>query len=266
MSAKSATSLGTGRSTGTAPVSASSTPARWGFGCPSPCRSGSPHTVQKASRWRFGLPTASSRIPRTGTSPSHTRARSPCSSMAPCSTTVNQPTPHERSPPRGPALLALHLGPYGPVAGTEEELEFSAKTTLVPEERRLIEQHRSHLVELNDLDRPYVTERIIPSGHDDQYPRRGEGLTRRIPRNGSVDVPVLTVRARHSPRTRDLRLRSRTLNAAVISGHARLGNYARFVYVGDGSDHGVAGLAPNRRAGVEGSLGQRGTRLRDHSV
>ena len=50
------------------------------------------------------------------------------------------------------------------MAGTDEELEFSAKLALVPEERELIEQHRSHLVELNDLDRPYVTEQIIRQG------------------------------------------------------------------------------------------------------
>lgn len=62
------------------------------------------------------------------------------------------------------AALALHLGAYGPVAGTDEELAFSAELALVPEERRSIEQHRTHLVELNDLDRPYVTERIIRQG------------------------------------------------------------------------------------------------------
>jgi 5,10-methylenetetrahydromethanopterin reductase len=59
------------------------------------------------------------------------------------------------------AALGLHLGPHGPVAGTDEEAGFSAELAKVPEERRRIELHRCHLAELSDLDRPYVTERVI---------------------------------------------------------------------------------------------------------
>jgi 5,10-methylenetetrahydromethanopterin reductase len=62
------------------------------------------------------------------------------------------------------AALALHLGPHGAVAGTPEEVAFSAALAEVPADRRLVEQHRGHLFELSDLDRPYVTERIIRQG------------------------------------------------------------------------------------------------------
>jgi 5,10-methylenetetrahydromethanopterin reductase len=62
------------------------------------------------------------------------------------------------------AALALHLGPYGPVAGTEEEVGFAAKIAEFPPERRLVETHRCHLAELSDSDRPFVTERVIRQG------------------------------------------------------------------------------------------------------
>jgi 5,10-methylenetetrahydromethanopterin reductase len=59
------------------------------------------------------------------------------------------------------AALGLHLGAHGPVAGTDEEVGFSARLAEFPEERRLIELHRCHLAELSEHDRPFVTERVI---------------------------------------------------------------------------------------------------------
>ena len=62
------------------------------------------------------------------------------------------------------AALALHMGPYGPVAGTDEEVGYSAKIASFPPDRRLLELHRSHLVEMTELDRQFVTERIMRQG------------------------------------------------------------------------------------------------------
>ena len=62
------------------------------------------------------------------------------------------------------AALALHMGPYGPVAGTDEEVGYSAKIATFPPDRRLLELHRSHLVEMTELDRQFVTERVMRQG------------------------------------------------------------------------------------------------------
>ena len=62
------------------------------------------------------------------------------------------------------AALALHMGPYGPVAGTDEEVGYSAKIASFPADRRLLELHRSHLVEMTELDRQFVTERVMRQG------------------------------------------------------------------------------------------------------
>ena len=59
------------------------------------------------------------------------------------------------------AALGLHLGQHGPVAGTPEERAFSAELAGIPEERRRIELHRSHLFELSDLDRRHLTAGVI---------------------------------------------------------------------------------------------------------
>ena len=62
------------------------------------------------------------------------------------------------------AALALHMGPYGPVAGTDEEVGYSAAIAAFPEERRRLELHRSHLVEMTELDQRFVTERVVRQG------------------------------------------------------------------------------------------------------
>ena len=62
------------------------------------------------------------------------------------------------------AALALHMGPYGPLAGTDEEIGFSAEIAKISADRQQLELHRSHLVEMTELDQRFVTERVIRQG------------------------------------------------------------------------------------------------------
>lgn len=59
------------------------------------------------------------------------------------------------------AALALHLGPYGPVAGHPRQLAHSDELARVPESRRHLEQHRGHLIELNEIDRRHIDGDVI---------------------------------------------------------------------------------------------------------
>lgn len=62
------------------------------------------------------------------------------------------------------AALALHMGPHGPLAGTEEEVGFTGQINALPEEDRLIATHQGHLIALSDLDRQYVTGNVVRDG------------------------------------------------------------------------------------------------------
>lgn len=62
------------------------------------------------------------------------------------------------------AALALHLGPYGPLAGTEEEQAFTAEINALPEEDRLVATHRGHFIGLTDLDKKYLTGNVVRGG------------------------------------------------------------------------------------------------------
>ncbi|MDX3641568.1 LLM class flavin-dependent oxidoreductase [Streptomyces sp. MB09-02B] len=59
------------------------------------------------------------------------------------------------------AALALHLGEFGPLAGTEEARGYQAWLATVPEERRLIETHREHLIGVTPEERPFITPKVI---------------------------------------------------------------------------------------------------------
>ncbi len=65
----------------------------------------------------------------------------------------------------GPAAgLALHMGPYGPLAGTDEERGFTAEIEKLPEGDRLIETHRGHMIAVSELDRRYLTGKVVRDG------------------------------------------------------------------------------------------------------
>ena len=62
------------------------------------------------------------------------------------------------------AALALHMGPHGPLAGSEEERGFTAQIDALPAEDRLVATHQGHLITLSDLDRQFVTGRVVREG------------------------------------------------------------------------------------------------------
>jgi len=65
----------------------------------------------------------------------------------------------------GPAAaLALHLGPFGPLAGTAEERGFMAEIEAFPEEDRLLRTHRGHLIATTELDQKYLTGDVVRGG------------------------------------------------------------------------------------------------------
>ena len=62
------------------------------------------------------------------------------------------------------AALALHMGPHGPLAGSVEERGFTAQIDALPAQDRLVATHRGHLIALTDLDRQFVTGRVVRDG------------------------------------------------------------------------------------------------------
>ena len=64
----------------------------------------------------------------------------------------------------GPAAaLALHLGEFGPLAGSPEIAGYFAAVGDVDQTRRHLVIHQRHLIDLTDLDRRFITERAIRS-------------------------------------------------------------------------------------------------------
>lgn len=59
------------------------------------------------------------------------------------------------------AAIALHLGEYGPLAGTDEALGYAQAIAAVDENRRHLENHRGHLIDLSPLDRRFMTGEVI---------------------------------------------------------------------------------------------------------
>lgn len=62
----------------------------------------------------------------------------------------------------GPAAtFQLHIGGEGVVTHTPEWARFEAKMAEVPADKRHLETHRGHLIEVTDLERPLVTPALI---------------------------------------------------------------------------------------------------------
>ncbi|MFD6058957.1 LLM class flavin-dependent oxidoreductase [Rhodococcus wratislaviensis] len=76
--------------------------------------------------------------------------------------TCDDPAVIERVAPA--AALALHMGPYGPLAGSAEERGFTAAIESFPEDERVIETHRGHMLTLTELDRKYVNGNAVRDG------------------------------------------------------------------------------------------------------
>jgi 5,10-methylenetetrahydromethanopterin reductase len=62
----------------------------------------------------------------------------------------------------GPAAaLHLHLADDGAAAGMEECVAYHERLARIDERRRHLELHRSHLIEVTELERPFVTPALI---------------------------------------------------------------------------------------------------------
>lgn len=74
------------------------------------------------------------------------------------------------------AAFQLHLGELGVAAGTAEGAAFGKALAEVVQDRRHLELHRAHLIDLTGLDRPFVTGELITrttgSGTPDQVRAR----------------------------------------------------------------------------------------------
>jgi 5,10-methylenetetrahydromethanopterin reductase len=62
----------------------------------------------------------------------------------------------------GPAAtFQLHIGGEGMVAGTPEWAKYEEQMAGIPAEKRHLETHRGHLIEVTDLERPLVTASLV---------------------------------------------------------------------------------------------------------
>jgi 5,10-methylenetetrahydromethanopterin reductase len=59
------------------------------------------------------------------------------------------------------AAFQLHIGGEGVAAGTAEFREYQAALDAIPADRRHLETHRGHLIEVTDLERPLITPELI---------------------------------------------------------------------------------------------------------
>ncbi|MFK0283208.1 LLM class flavin-dependent oxidoreductase [Streptomyces sp. NPDC090499] len=76
--------------------------------------------------------------------------------------TFDDPAVIERVGPT--AALALHMGPYGPLAGSVEEKGYTARINDLPEAERPVATHRGHLISLTDLDREFLNGNVVRDG------------------------------------------------------------------------------------------------------
>ncbi len=62
------------------------------------------------------------------------------------------------------ACITLHLGEYGPLAGTAQAEGYAAEISAIDESRRHLELHRGHLIEPNAIDCRYLDGEVIRLG------------------------------------------------------------------------------------------------------
>ncbi|GAA3838033.1 LLM class flavin-dependent oxidoreductase [Streptomyces phyllanthi] len=86
------------------------------------------------------------------------------------------------------AALALHLGEYGPLAGTDEVRGYQAWLASVPEERRHIETHREHLIGVTPEERPFITPKVIESATATGAPQQIRERLEHLEQSGATTV------------------------------------------------------------------------------
>jgi 5,10-methylenetetrahydromethanopterin reductase len=86
------------------------------------------------------------------------------------------------------AALALHLGDFGPLAGTDEVRGYQAWLATVPEQRRHIETHREHLIGVTPEERPFITPKAIEAATATGTPEQIRGRLRQLEASGATTV------------------------------------------------------------------------------
>lgn len=86
------------------------------------------------------------------------------------------------------AALALHLGEYGPLAGTKESAGHTAAIAEVDQRRRHLELNRGHLMEPNAIDRRFLTGEVIRRGSTSGTALEIAAILRRIEEAGANAV------------------------------------------------------------------------------
>jgi 5,10-methylenetetrahydromethanopterin reductase len=86
------------------------------------------------------------------------------------------------------AALALHLGDFGPLAGTDEARGYQEWLAAVPEERRHIETHREHLIGVTDQERPFVTPKAIEAATNTGSPEQVRQRVEQLAQSGATSV------------------------------------------------------------------------------
>lgn len=86
------------------------------------------------------------------------------------------------------AALALHLGDFGPLAGTDEVRGYQTWLASVPEERRHIEMHREHLIGIAPQERPFLTPEVIEAATATGTPARTRERIKQLEQSGATSV------------------------------------------------------------------------------
>lgn len=86
------------------------------------------------------------------------------------------------------AALALHMGEYGPLAGTKEAAGHTRAIAEVDERRRHLELNRGHLMEPNAIDRRFLTGEVVRRGSTSGTALEIAAILRRIEDAGANAV------------------------------------------------------------------------------
>lgn len=86
------------------------------------------------------------------------------------------------------AALALHLGDFGPLAGTDEVRGYQQWLATVPEARRHIETHREHLIGVTEQERPFLTPKAIETATHTGTPEQIRNRLAQLGQSGATSV------------------------------------------------------------------------------
>lgn len=86
------------------------------------------------------------------------------------------------------ACITLHLGEFGPLAGTAQAAGYASEISAIDESRRHLELHRGHLIEPNAIDRRYLDGEVIRLGSTSGSPVQVATALAELERAGATAV------------------------------------------------------------------------------